>query len=120
MFVDDACMPCAVLTLCANVCKYLSIRLLSIGDCQVVCVFDNGDLSNGVYYVLIGPRQGLLLNSLVALSLRLCFDAFGYSSRLIRSFGRRGTRGDYHRMTMSLAKSLLCVIDRSPRAFGCL
>src|SRR3954447_16140727 len=69
---------------------------------------------NGVYYAVIGPRQGLLLNNLVALSLRLCFDAFGYSTRLIRSFGRRGTRGDYRRMTMSRAKSLLYVVDRSP------
>src|SRR4051812_747317 len=111
---------CGVQFLMLCVCKYLSIRLPSIGDCQVVCVFDNGDSSNGVDYALIGPRQGLLLNNLVALSLHLCFDAFGYSTRLIRSFGRRGTRGDYRCMTMSRAKSLLCVVGRSPRAFGCL
>src|SRR4051812_45510785 len=61
----------------------------------------------GVYYALIGQRQGLMLNNLVALSLRLCFDAFGYSTRLNRPFGRRGTRGDYRRITMSRTKSLI-------------
>src|SRR3954454_24154428 len=46
------------------------------------------------------------LTMFFALSLRLCINAFGYAIRLIRSFGRRETRGNYRCMTMSRAKSL--------------
>src|SRR3954466_7858058 len=48
-------------------------------------------------------KRGCCLTTVFML---LCFDAFGYATRLIRPFGRRGTGGDYRRLTMSRTRLL--------------
>src|SRR3954471_4450073 len=73
-----------------TMCKYALVHVNSTTAC--IC---EGSSSS---------KRGCCLTTVFML---LCFDAFGYATRLIRPFGRRGTRGDYRRLTMSRTRSLV-------------